>query len=223
LEARSNNVLGVAVAVDARASRTDARVRASRTAIAAAARDAFLTRGYAATTVADVARAAGCAVQTVYNTVGSKAAVLELVLDEAAMGPEAPLPVRARLSERAAGIDRLEDLLDLLVDWFVEVHPRIGPVLAVIEEAAAHAPEIADLARRRALARLDGYHLAAAELERLGALPRGCSRQEAAVTIWALAHPRVYALVTVELGWSVEDYRHWLRSALASRFATVAR
>src|SRR5437773_5188767 len=63
------------------------RHESRRRVIAAAAR-CFLDAGYAATTIADVARAAGVAVQTVYSAVGGKAELLIEVVNQAVAGDD---------------------------------------------------------------------------------------------------------------------------------------
>ena len=57
-----------------------ARARATRARVVAAAAPLFVTRGYLDTTMAELAGAAGVAVQTLYLAFGSKAAVLAAVM-----------------------------------------------------------------------------------------------------------------------------------------------
>ncbi|WP_188742589.1 TetR family transcriptional regulator [Agromyces bauzanensis] len=83
--------------------------------------------GYVATSIAAIAREADVAVQTIYNVVGSKADILSAVLDAHAQGPEAPRSVPEFLAERSGQAVDAEALLDMLADWFVEVHERTAP------------------------------------------------------------------------------------------------
>ena len=71
----------------------------------AAAKELFLERGYAATTMADVAAEAGVAVQTVYSAVGGKAALLKAVFDTTIVGDDEPVPVSGRpeIAQRHGG------------------------------------------------------------------------------------------------------------------------
>ena len=62
-----------------RAARTE-RAMATRQRVVAAATPLFVRDGYVETTMAGIARAAGVAVQTLYLSFGSKAAVLEAAL-----------------------------------------------------------------------------------------------------------------------------------------------
>lgn len=57
------------------------------------ARDLFLTQGYAATTMEQIAAPAGVAVQTVYYTFGTKGQLLCEVVEVTAAGEDEPVPV----------------------------------------------------------------------------------------------------------------------------------
>src|SRR6266542_6691989 len=66
--------------------RRQAQAAQTRQDILAAARDAFLERGYTATTLAAVARAAGVVVETIYRGFGGKAGLLKAVVEAAVAG-----------------------------------------------------------------------------------------------------------------------------------------
>ena len=72
------------------------QARQTRREVLAAAKALFLERGYAATTMADVAAEAGVAVQTVYSAVGGKAALLKAVFDTTIVGDDERVPVSGR-------------------------------------------------------------------------------------------------------------------------------
>ena len=182
----------------------------------------FHRSGYAATSVADIARDAGCAVQTIYNTVGSKAAVLELVLDTAVAGPQAPASPREFLASRAAEAVDVETVLVMLADWFVAVHPRFAPVQRAVEEAAARDPAVAELARRRDRQRFDHYRLAATRIAELGGPNGAMAAADGAAAIWSIGHPRTHDLLVGNLGWSDDEYHRWVLASLRRQFPTVA-
>jgi AcrR family transcriptional regulator len=205
-----------------RRARTDARVVANRQRIARAAQARFHRAGYAATSVADIARDAGCAIQTIYNTVGSKAAVLELVLDTAVAGPHAPASPRDFLVVRAAEATDVDTVLVLLADWFVELHPRLAPVQRAIEEAAASDLDVAELARRRTRQRFDHYQLAATRIAELGGPSGPTAAADGAAAIWSVGHPRTHDLLVGDLGWSDAEYHRWVLASLRRQFPTAA-
>src|SRR6266508_5327046 len=67
------------------------RAKATHWRIVKAAYTLFCARGYAGTTMAQIAEAAGVAVQTVYFTFHTKSAVLSRAYDFAVMGEDEPL------------------------------------------------------------------------------------------------------------------------------------
>src|SRR6516225_4017003 len=72
------------------------KARATRRRIIAAATELFTRDGYLQTTMADIARLADVAVQTLYLSFGSKVAVLTAALDMAIAGDDDPVPVLER-------------------------------------------------------------------------------------------------------------------------------
>lgn len=199
--------------------REDPRVLESRRRIARSATELFERAGYIGTTVADIADGAGVALQTVYNAVGSKAAVLNLVLEYAAAGDRSPTPVVTFMQQRTSATSGAGELVDLLAGWFAEVHPRTANVFRIIREAAAVDPEIAQLQARRDQARLDNYQRAANALLERGA-GGGAGPTEIAASIWSLGHPAIYAMLVGQCGWTVSEYRDWVAHALHGCLAT---
>src|SRR3954465_3405788 len=64
-----------------RRERAEQEREATRQRVVVAARDLFLERGYVATTMNDIAKGAGVALQSVYSAGRSKADLLHLVID----------------------------------------------------------------------------------------------------------------------------------------------
>jgi AcrR family transcriptional regulator len=62
-----------------------------------AAKEMFVTRGYAQTTIPAVAAQAGVSIETVYKAFGTKAGLAKAVFDVAVVGDDGPVPwTRAR-------------------------------------------------------------------------------------------------------------------------------
>src|SRR5262249_53569296 len=70
--------------------------QATRRAIVAAATRLFVERGYAATTMAAIAEAAGVSHETVYATFGPKPALFRHLVEIALAGMEEPVPALER-------------------------------------------------------------------------------------------------------------------------------
>ena len=202
-----------------RATRRTAQAADTRLHIVATARRLFLANGYVRTTIEGIAVESGVAVQTVYNSVGNKAALLSAVLDAAASGPNAPAQVLEFMRERTRQAPDLDAMLAVLADWFVEVHQRTGAVLGVIAQAAAVDTDVEKLEKARALQRLTRYHEAAAAVRELGGLTSGMSDEDAAAAIWSLGHPQSYRTLVNDAGWTPEAYREWILRALAAALA----
>ena len=198
------------------ATKTRRQIAAEDTqrAIVEAAHSLFLKRGYHATSIGAVAAQAGVAVQTIYNSVGSKRDLLSRVLDYAAAGERAPTPVPVFMHEQAEREPDPRAIIDQLVEFWRGGLERITPVFRVIRQAAALDPEVAALERQRAEQRLSNYGIAAHILAERGALRDGLTPDDAAAIIFNLGHPSQYHFLVHEQGWPVERWTEWVRSAL---------
>src|SRR3954447_23867482 len=78
------------------ASRRRAAAQRTRRAILDTATRLFVERGYVATTIADVAAAAGVALDTIYATVGRKPTLFRVLIETAISGAEEPIPAEER-------------------------------------------------------------------------------------------------------------------------------
>ena len=201
--------------------RRNAQAAATRLDIVLAARRLMLERGYVSTSIGAIAAEAGVAVQTIYNSLGSKAEVLAAVLEaaEAGQGQDAPSLVPAALRLRVAGARSAADVIRVLAAWFAEVNERGAGVFRVLGQAAAVDPDFARLEDRRATQRLHSLGDAAAALRARNGLRSGLSDHEAAAAIWAIGHPQVYRALVVDIGWSTATYREWLEKTLTATLA----
>lgn len=192
----------------------DAQAALTRRTIVDAASALFLAHGYVGTSIGAIARSAGVSVQTIYNAVGNKAALLSAILDAAASGPGSTRPVPQFMRDRTVAAADPAAVVGVLADWFVEVHGRTGDVWSVIHQAAAVDEEAAAVERAREQQRLRNYGLAAADLRSRGSLA-GLTDDEAAAAIWAIGHPNAYQTLVRDLGWTTTAYREWVRKCLA--------
>jgi AcrR family transcriptional regulator len=182
--------------------------------IEAAARLMF-NGGYVHTSIGVIAAEAGVAVQTIYNTVGSKADLLSAVLDRTAAGDAQPL-LPSVLRDRVAEARTAGDVLTVLADWFAEANRGTAAIDRVLSQAAAVDADAARLEQRRATQRLHSYGGAAGALRERRGLRRGLSDHEAAAVIWSIGHPQGYRMFVDDIGWSFEAYREWLGKSLAA-------
>jgi AcrR family transcriptional regulator len=191
------------------------QARQTRLAILDAARPLFIQRGYAGTSMADIARAAGVSLKTIEAIFGTKATLLTALRDVTIVGDDAAIPV----AERAWFKKMLEEpdprrQLELHARNTMRIKHRTGTLNEVIRRAAQSDPEIGDLWRVfqeqfRADQRLVAENLAAKD-----ALRDGLDVDGALDTIWLLNHPSVYYLAVAECGWPEERFERWLADTL---------
>src|SRR3954465_14634815 len=125
------------VAAEVKKKVRGARTRETRRKIVVAATDLFVTEGYHATTLEQVATRAGVAVQTVYFHFGNKRTVLKEAVDIAAVGDEGPAALLARgwLDPARAAPDQRRTL-EIWVRNGRAIYDRIGPIMRVVRDAA---------------------------------------------------------------------------------------
>src|SRR6185437_12774385 len=153
--------------------------------------------------MAELAGAAGVAVQTLYLAFGSKAAVLAAVWEAA--GPERPAGWAEALAAAPDGPAALARHVDLTTAAVERRHP-----LEAVLRAAAADPEPAELL---ATAR------AVDELAEHPGFTVDMSLQRATDVLATLLAPETYGLLVVQQGWTTPDWAEWaLRHLVADLF-----
>jgi AcrR family transcriptional regulator len=190
---------------------------ATRRRIAEAALDLFTTRGYAASSLQAIADAAGLHVQTIYQTYGSKPAVLAAACELARAGddddPEA-LPTEWRWAKAVmAEVDPTRQIAGFATHIRATA-PKAGPLVAEIRSAARSDAALASFLAHAEAGRYLGPSGIAALLEGTGALRPGLDVARAADTIFAVASYEGYDLLVNERGWTAEEYEQWLAATL---------
>jgi AcrR family transcriptional regulator len=194
------------------AERRQAGARETRERIAQAARDLFGARGYGATSMAQLARAANVSPQTVYAVFGSKLAILNALLHTIELEAEQPL----LLSEVRRTRGDARGQIALFAGFLRQLFERGADVLAILRGAGAVDLDLAATWREGEQRRRDGLAAAVAEWEASGALVAGLASGEALDIAWTLAGPDVYRLLVSECGWSPDRYQQWLADSLTS-------
>jgi TetR/AcrR family transcriptional regulator, regulator of autoinduction and epiphytic fitness len=198
--------------------RRRAQAAQTRRDIVAAAHQVFLDRGYAGTTMAAVAEAAGVVVETIYRAFGSKAGLFKAVIEAAVAGgaERAEIPSEQRPAIRAV-IEETDPRrqFELYARTQPGIHRRLGPLAKVLAGAAAADADLATVARQLDERRLAGMGGFANLLAERGALRPDMSIAEARDVMWTLASHPVYDLLVNECGWAPERYRDWLADTMA--------
>ncbi|MBV8940750.1 MAG: TetR family transcriptional regulator [Solirubrobacterales bacterium] len=193
------------------------QARQTRQRILGAARDRFRDRGYGATTLADIARAAGVAEPTVRAVFKTKANLVEHLLRLAIRGSDDELELQQREAFQHMLASRdAETLMTRLADLAEAVHRRSWDVMEIVRGAASSDPAIAELHEQRQRARRGNQKTVAKRLRALGALPDDTSVETAADLLWVYTSPEIYRMLVIEQRWSAKRYRAWFRTAVAS-------
>ena len=183
----------------------------TRRRILESARQLFVERGYAGTTVAAVAADAGVAPETIYLTLGGKRGLLEGVMD--ITGPHDSVADDDKWWQMVDQLPDASERLDRMVEYSCGILARTRPIHAIIRGAADKEPFAAALGRRLLAERL------ANQTERIRrylgeALRPGLSLAETGERYCALASPELHYLLTVELARPAEQHRRWLTRLL---------
>jgi AcrR family transcriptional regulator len=181
----------------------------TRNRLLQAAAHEFPARGYARTTVARLAAAAGVSVQTLYLAWGSKRALLRGYMENAlAGGTGSPEDARRRF----AGLPPRERLAEL-ASLVTEIAERAATGWTLYRDAAAVDPEIAADWNELQLLRHRLISQALADIPATE-MTRGLTRKTAADTAWTIASPESYDLLVHRLGYQLSEFRDWVERTL---------
>ncbi|MHA6782346.1 TetR/AcrR family transcriptional regulator [Pseudonocardia saturnea] len=191
----------------------------TRVRIVEAAAQAFLEHGYTGATIPMIAASAGVAVETVYRSAAGKAGLLAAAVQAALAGgaqrAETPVDERPgvrRVIEAADGRGRLHA--------YAATQPgvwgRVGPLLRVLDTAAAGDPALRALQEEHAAQRLAGMRRFAGLLAERGELRADLTVERAADVLWTLCAQATHDSLVVARGWSAQEYRDWLGDMLAA-------
>jgi AcrR family transcriptional regulator len=189
------------------------RARQARDQIAGIAEDMFLSRGYAATTVAAIAAQARVSVETIYKSFGGKPGLVRAIVDKGLAGA-GPVPAEQRSDQIR---DTEPDPRQILTAWgafITEIAPRTAPILLLARDAAASDPELAVLLAEVSAARLERMTVNARALSEAGHLRPGITVAQAADILWTYSSPELYELLVLGRGWSPEHYGRFTAQAM---------
>ncbi|GAB3590422.1 TetR/AcrR family transcriptional regulator [Angustibacter peucedani] len=175
----------------------------TRRAVLQAAHARFTADGYAGTTVAQVARDAGVAVDTVYAAVGRKPQLVLALVDEALAGhdPGRPADVPTASAERdyVREMQAAPDARSKLAVYAAAIaarHQRVVPLVAVLRQAAASDPAAAEVLAGLGERRAANMRLLARDLRSTGEVRPDLDDDRVADLVWSTNAPEFYELLT---------------------------
>jgi AcrR family transcriptional regulator len=185
----------------------------TRSAIIAAAKETFETRGWPGATMAAIATDAKLSQKTIEAHFGTKAALLRAVVDYAIRGDTLDIPINHR--ETAKRIDAAQgasDMLDLHAFHVRSIVERTAGVAWVVEHAAAGNPDVRDLWQRMTKNRRSGVKWATDALLSKPDVDPNLERAEIETTFWLALEWGTYRTMTDQHGLSPAEFEQWLRS-----------
>jgi AcrR family transcriptional regulator len=181
----------------------------TRQRIIQAAQDLFVGMGYGSTTIADVARAAGVAVETVYAAFRNKHTLLRQVWYVSFRGDEEDVRLWDRPEIRTVIAEPdLARRFNAQAVVLTAVFRRITPLLLMLQGAVASQPAAAAMLAEFDERRLDAagkYARAAAATGQLAV-----SEDECRDVLWATLDGALWHRLVAERGWSDERFAAWL-------------
>ena len=198
-------------------SRRLAQVRATRLKVIDAAKGLLIERGYPATTLEAVADGADVALPTLYRLFGSKRALLKAVLDTSFGGDDQPIAFGDRPEQQQALTEpdpvALVTAFARICRLFME---RSSDMFHVLSTAAQVDPEIAELQDEIRGQRYTGQSRIVAAIADRNALDAELSISDAQDIAYAGLSPEVHRILTIERGWTGDQYERWLTRVLNS-------
>jgi AcrR family transcriptional regulator len=203
--------------VKRRAYRSSIRRGDAPALVCEAAYRLFSTKGYLATSIADIAAEAGVARPTVFTAVGPKPVILRTVVDQALAGDDAPVPIAERSWWREA-IEEPDQVrsIQLYARNMCRISGQAALVLRALEVAASIDTDAADVwARFQQQRRVGLSEFAVTLAQKTNALRY--DEDTITDTMWTLA-PDAYLRLVHDAGWPVERFQAWLADLLLRMF-----
>jgi AcrR family transcriptional regulator len=186
-------------------TRRERQAQLTRDEILAAARRLFAERGYPRTSVRDIAEAAGVSAQTVYDSIGSKQALVarlnDLIDEEAGI---------AGIARASAASDDPAEVAATSSRVTRSILEHCGDVIHALLTGAAAEPALAtalDEGQRRHLA---GARQIVGRLEQLDALTPSLDPEAAVATLAAVSDVRFAVVLRESYGWSLDQVEAWI-------------
>ena len=197
-------------------TRRQAQADETRRQILTAAHNLFTERGYAGATIEAIAAEAGVASETIYAIFKNKGKILiSLVNFLSASRVEERVPLLERAGPRAVAQERDQrrqlQLFAQVVANNLEGNASISEIILV---AAKTDQDIEKIMQQFIKQRRQHMAVAVHQIAANGPFRENMDEEYATDTVWTVASPEVFLLLTRDLGWSKVKYEQWLAETL---------
>jgi AcrR family transcriptional regulator len=182
----------------------------TRSRVAAAAAELFAADGYARTTLAKIAAAAGVSPETVQG-LGPKAALFIAAVQHTGVGVVGEENVlNLEVGRKILAVDAFEEAVDFVVDTHVEIHERTALLAQALLGAAASDPELDRYLTDFMAGVTSQFRRALGVYRDRGWLRGDVPFDELVETVAVLGGVETYLRIVHRDGWSVPAYRAWI-------------
>lgn len=200
--------------------RRESQARATQQAILEAAHELFLANGYAGTSIDAIAERAEVARQTVYDNFGDKASLLYAVAERVVARQDDPAPLGesrawAELANEPDPRARIRMAAHLSREAW---EAGMVEFETMIFDTAASDTKLRDLARDAVRGKRQDAEAVIEIVLPPDVIRPGVSRDEILDLIVAIDSAAVVRTLTEELGWTYDQYEHWLAKILERLF-----
>jgi AcrR family transcriptional regulator len=192
------------------------QARETRRRVRDAADALFLERGYVATSMDDVARAAGVSRQTVFTAFGSKANLLKEAFDVRLAGDDEPLSLAERPeAQQIVGETDPAAMLRAQADFFIVTTMRVLDLWPAMVAGAATDPACAEVLAFFDRGRVEGPGEIVDVLAERGRLRKGLTPKKGKEAMALLTNPHVIR-DALDRRWTVAELQRWLGDCLVA-------
>lgn len=201
---------------DVKRSRKE-KAAATRARMLDAAFERFTTSGYPGTTMAAIAERAGVAVQTLYFTFNTKAALLGEVFERAVFGDDGLPPPEQEWFREASATPDLDAALHIWATGVSAIVGRVAPLRPVFDGVDPD-ESVAELWDRGERLREEGYGAFLDGLISRHGLAPGATRDEVVDLALVLMGPVGHRGFVEDRGWDVDRWVRLTVETLGDRF-----
>ena len=170
-----------------------------------AARRLFAERGYSRTSVRDIAEAAGVSAQTVYDSIGSKQAIVSRLNDLIDREAGVADTVRRRAASSEPG-----EVIATSAVITRSILEHCGDVLHALVTGAAAEPVLATVLAEGQRRHVEGTRQVVKQLQGLHALDASVGPKAAVEALAAISDVRLALVLREDYGWSLDRIESWI-------------